>query len=217
MKKLIRAEIRKRNVFSTHRLKQLLLVVLFFICLDVNAQVRRAIFMNRTGTITATTGSAIVNGVGTSFLTDLIPGNSIYKNATSTSNGVPTLGVILSIQSNTQLTLAANSAVAASGDIYCSSEFTPADFALLACTIKTYLDGHHYDYVMKHISPCNDPTDQPDDPDCVSLSGVTRERIHQTAATSPVAERGINFLPWHRHFINKLEELFMLSGMPQFV
>lgn len=195
-------EDRKLNIFSSINITQTLLVVLFFICLDTNAQVRKAIFMNRTGTITAAMGSDIVTGAGTSFLTELTPGNSIYKNAVGANGGVPSLGEVLSIQSNTQLTLKANSPVNANGDIYCSSEFTSTDFENLACAIKAYLDAHHYDYVMKHISPC------PGNPDCGN--GVVKEQIHQD----------VNFLPWHRHFINEMEEHFMLTpggGLKKFV
>lgn len=62
-----------------------------------------------TGTITATTSSATVNGVGTDFLTSVYPGYKIYNSADVL------VGTVLSVTSNTQLTLTANGAVAVAG------------------------------------------------------------------------------------------------------
>lgn len=84
-------------------------------------------------------------------------------------------------------------------DITNTSLFTTAEQEQLACSIKVFLDAHHWDYVMKHISPC------PLDPDCVV--GDVREQIHNNP----------NFLPWHRHFIGKLEEHLVSIGLSEYV
>ena len=57
----------------------------------------------RTGTITATTASPTVTGVGTLFLSEIAPGDKIFA-----SNGTTLIGTVLSIGSNTSLTLTAN-------------------------------------------------------------------------------------------------------------
>lgn len=59
----------------------------------------------KTGTISTTTGSADVTGVGTSFTTELVAGSVIY-NAAGTY-----IGVVSSITNNTSLTLVSNTAV----------------------------------------------------------------------------------------------------------
>jgi len=80
------------------------------------------------------------------------------------------------------------------------NSFSAPQQQTLACAIKAFLDLHHWDYVMKHVSPCSDPPDLPcgfvGNDDCDCLPGVVREIIHNST----------NFLPWHRHFIGKLEE-----------
>lgn len=63
------------------------------------------------GTITATTGSATVAGVGTAFSSAVAIGDKIYA-------GGVLIGTVLSIGSNTSLTLSANGAAAATGAAY---------------------------------------------------------------------------------------------------
>ncbi|TRX33260.1 HYR domain-containing protein [Flavobacterium sp. ZT3R18] len=67
----------------------------------------------RTGTITASTGSSTVTGVGTSFLTEIVPGDKIYNSA-----GTTLIGTVLSITNNTSLTLTGNASNAISGAAY---------------------------------------------------------------------------------------------------
>lgn len=62
-----------------------------------------------TGTISASTSSTTVTGVGTSFTSQLQQGSVLYTQAGSY------IGVVQTIGSNTSLTLAANAAVAATG------------------------------------------------------------------------------------------------------
>lgn len=84
------------------------------------------------GTITASTSSPTVTGVGTSFTTQLKL-NDIIKN----SSGVQ-LGIVSSIASNTSLTLRSNSAVAISGGTY--DVFAP------------YIDGTYVGTVLREFS-----------------------------------------------------------------
>lgn len=64
------------------------------------------------GTITCSTSSAIVTGVSTSFLSSAIIGQQL-----SNSSGT-TIGTILTVDSNTQITLVANAAVAVTAGTY---------------------------------------------------------------------------------------------------
>ena len=64
------------------------------------------------GTITCATNSVTVTGSGTAFLTAVTIGQSL------TNSGGTTIGTVLSIQSNTSLTLVANAAVAVSAGSY---------------------------------------------------------------------------------------------------
>ena len=64
------------------------------------------------GTVTAATNSAVVTGVGTSFLTSTAIGKWIGNTTGSTS------GIVQSIANNLSLTLTANSAVAIAGAAY---------------------------------------------------------------------------------------------------
>jgi hypothetical protein len=59
--------------------------------------------ISRTGTISSSTGSAVVTGTGTLFLTELSVGDRILR-----SDGTTSIGIIASISSNTSLTLTAN-------------------------------------------------------------------------------------------------------------
>lgn len=65
----------------------------------------------KTGTITATIGAATVAGVGTLFTTEVAVGDKIYS-------GNVLIGTVLSIASNTALTLTANGAAAATAAAY---------------------------------------------------------------------------------------------------
>lgn len=85
-----------------------------------------------TGTITASTTSVTVTGVGTAFTTQ-IKINDIIKN----SSGVQ-LGIVSAIASNTSLTLRTNSAVAVSGGTY--DVFAP------------YVDGSYVGTVLREFS-----------------------------------------------------------------
>ena len=85
-----------------------------------------------TGTITASTSSVTITGVGTSFTTQ-IKINDIIKN----SSGVQ-LGIVSAIASNTSLTLRTNSVVAVSGGTY--DVFAP------------YVDGSYVGTVLREFS-----------------------------------------------------------------
>ncbi|OAI52014.1 hypothetical protein AYO46_06810 [Betaproteobacteria bacterium SCGC AG-212-J23] len=75
----------------------------------------------RTGTITTSTASATVTGVGTLFLTELANGNQLF-----TANGV-LIGTVLNRASNTSLTLTANAASNnAAVAYYATTAATPA-------------------------------------------------------------------------------------------
>lgn len=65
-----------------------------------------------TGTITCSTGSATVSGVGTQFLTQLAEGLVILDNANTV------IGTVQTIASNTSLTLTTNAGVAVTGGAY---------------------------------------------------------------------------------------------------
>lgn len=64
------------------------------------------------GTITCTTASAVVTGVGTSFTTAVIIGQQL------SNSGGTTIGTVLTVDSNTQITLVANAAVAVTAGAY---------------------------------------------------------------------------------------------------
>jgi hypothetical protein len=68
---------------------------------------------SRTGTISSSTSSTTVTGVGTSFTTTLAVGNVLYKN-----DGITIIGTVASIESNISLTLTANAAVTISSQPY---------------------------------------------------------------------------------------------------
>lgn len=65
----------------------------------------------KTGTITTSTSSNTVTGVGTSFTTDVQVGTVLYNEA-----GDSVIGTVLSIQSDTSLTLTGTARVAVSGE-----------------------------------------------------------------------------------------------------
>jgi hypothetical protein len=73
--------------------------------------------INTTGTITATTSSTTITGVGTQFLTDLIPGGAGVGSTISDSNG-NLIGTVASITDNATLTLTANALVAVTAGQY---------------------------------------------------------------------------------------------------
>jgi len=65
-----------------------------------------------TGTITITRGSSLVTGAGTSWLTNVQPGMFLFSQTDDASAGTFTaafIGVVLSVNSNTSITLEANS------------------------------------------------------------------------------------------------------------
>lgn len=98
--------------------------------------------ISRSGTITCGTGSSLVNGVGTSFTTELVVGAQIRNLAGAL------IGTVASIANDTQLTLAANAAVAVAGagftmklyytvtfpEAMQNSTITTADFAATGAT-----------------------------------------------------------------------------------
>jgi hypothetical protein len=103
-----------------------------------------------TGTITATTSSSTVTGVGTAFTTQ-VKINDILKN----SSGVQ-LGIVSAIASNTSLTLRNSSSVAVTGGTY--DIFAPyvdgsyvgtvlREFSLSAANAQTYSDEPAVIYV----------------------------------------------------------------------
>jgi len=69
---------------------------------------------NRTGTITASTASAIVTGSGTAFDTDLSPGDVLVLQSLPGT----VIGTVASIQNATQLTLTANAGANAAAQAY---------------------------------------------------------------------------------------------------
>lgn len=79
----------------------------------------------RAGSISCSSGSAIVTGSGTTFNTATTPiGSTIYVFGSGvTRDPTSVLGQVLSIQSTTQLTLAVNAAVSYSGKAYGVIEF----------------------------------------------------------------------------------------------
>ena len=64
------------------------------------------------GTITCTTSSPTVTGSGTSFTTAVIIGQQL------TNSSGTLIGTVLTVDSNTQITLVANAAVAVTGGTY---------------------------------------------------------------------------------------------------
>ncbi|MEZ2337695.1 SGNH/GDSL hydrolase family protein [Mucilaginibacter sp. RCC_168] len=79
-------------------------------------------FTSRPGTITSTTSSATVTGVGTNFTTQLKVGDKLYNQY------FQYIGKILSIESATSLTLAANALVAVTGTAYNATSMDRATF-----------------------------------------------------------------------------------------
>lgn len=59
-----------------------------------------------TGTITVTTASATVSGTGTYFTTEVVPGNGLYRDSDNAF-----IGTVQTVNSNTSITLTANSAI----------------------------------------------------------------------------------------------------------
>lgn len=72
-----------------------------------------------TGTITTTSGSTTVTGQGTSFLTELRPGDIIYQ-----ADGTTLIGVVASIESDTSLTLVATAAAVQTALAYVVKVYT---------------------------------------------------------------------------------------------
>jgi hypothetical protein len=84
-----------------------------------------------TGTITATTGAATVAGVGTLFTTEVAVGDKIYNSAGTL------VGTVLTITDATNLTLAANGAVAVTGGVYAIAPAAGYHFASAITSITT--------------------------------------------------------------------------------
>src|SRR3990170_1980419 len=98
---------------------------------------------NCTGTITASTGSAIVTGTGTAFDTELLPGDVLVL---QTAPGT-VIGTISSIQNATQLTLTANAGANAVDQTYgrqavptASDDVVIGNTALAATAVTVTLD-----------------------------------------------------------------------------
>ena len=79
-------------------------------------------FTSRTGTITTTTSSATVTGVGTSFTSQLKVGDKLYNQY------FQYIGKILSIETGLSLTLAANAVIAVSGTAFNATSMDRASF-----------------------------------------------------------------------------------------
>ncbi|WP_310560238.1 PA14 domain-containing protein [Flavobacterium sp.] len=69
--------------------------------------------ITRTGTISSSTSSTTITGVGTQFTSQFVAGSMIYRN-----DGTTLIGVVASISNNTTLQLVANAAVAVSSQTY---------------------------------------------------------------------------------------------------
>jgi hypothetical protein len=89
-----------------------------------------------TGTVTASTSSATISGVGTTFLTQLAEGLVVLNNANTV------VGTIQSISSNTSLTLTANANVVVSG-----AAFRYSSAGSLGDVEGTYCYDDNYLYV----------------------------------------------------------------------
>lgn len=128
----------------------------FIKIIDGASGVANANAMSGTGTITSTTGAATVAGVGTAFTTEVAVGDKIY------SNGV-LIGTVLSIASNTALTLTANGAAAVTGatfNIVASGNSTfaaPITGALTATNILAAVDAA-YMATPQRVLDSTDPT-----------------------------------------------------------
>ena len=92
---------------------------------------------NRTGTITATTSTTTVTGSGTSFTTQFSVGNIL-----STQAGVA-IGTIASIESNTSLTLTANSSNNASSATFRGQGVGSGDAITIAASHIVTIDGSY--------------------------------------------------------------------------
>lgn len=102
----------------------------FIKIIDAAAGVNGSNASRRTGTITATTGSATVTGSGTLFSSQVAVGDKIY------SAGV-LLGTVSAVGSNTSLTLSANSAAAVTGGVYSTVSTTQASYGTTAVATPT--------------------------------------------------------------------------------
>lgn len=104
------------------------------------------------GTMATTTGSAIVTGSGTSFLTDFAPGDTIGTTASS-SGSWSKLGTVSTVDSATQITLTANVAAAATGKSYGKNGYADGLVNVYLCNLKgSTLQGVTYtndEYVQK--------------------------------------------------------------------
>jgi hypothetical protein len=90
---------------------------------------------NRTGTITTSTTSNTITGIGTQFTTEISVGN-IIKNS-----GSATIGTVASITDNTHLVLTANAAYTISGLAYKSQGVGPVDAVTINSGVIITVDG----------------------------------------------------------------------------
>lgn len=81
-----------------------------YVTIEFSKEIEKLVFVSITGTLTATTSSNSITGVGTKFTTDLSVGSVIYD-----SNG-KMIGTVAAITSDTQLTLASRAMTAVTAD-----------------------------------------------------------------------------------------------------
>ena len=121
--------------------KLILLLVLLFVAFQLNAATINNAgsgnwsasawpSTNRTGTISVSNGSAAVTGIGTLFTTEISVGNIIKL-----TGGGTTIGTVLSITDNTNLTLTTNVSTARSGITYSSQGVGSGDAVIIGGSI----------------------------------------------------------------------------------
>ncbi len=108
-------------------------------------------FIAKTGTISVSSGSTSVTGIGTLFTTELETGTQIF-NVSGTL-----IGTISSITNNTNLVLTSNSGLNISGENYNSNGYVPF-FRDIYVVIRLLVGGEPKDYYI-HLDPTTSPVE----------------------------------------------------------
>lgn len=117
-----------------------------YITIEFNKEIEKLVFKALAGTITATTASNEITGVGTKFTTELVVGNVIYD----TDNKV--VGTVAAITSDTKLTLASRALTAVTG-----ASVTKRDDKVYTATLAGGEDGEVLESDFYPVESTTDP------------------------------------------------------------
>lgn len=116
-----------------------------YITIEFNKEIEKLVFKDLTGTITTTTSSNEVTGVGTKFITDLTVGNVLYA-------GNKLIGTVAAISSDTQLTLTSKALTGVT-----SVSATKRDDKVYSVTLAGGVDGEVKESDFYPIASTTDP------------------------------------------------------------